>query len=206
MTTHTWPADRDMKPEIVVPGVVDRTGLSESPYTGGAVTGEVPFSYRRTLALGWPGTNDHALLQRRVAFLMKIRRAHRVLIPYFPHQAPAGTLRGTPTVTNTTAQGATSIGITTSTSGETVKEGDNLGLVTAIGAQLVTVTADATGSGTALTFSFEPPLRAGVTAGTAVTWNAPTALYMLRDADWAATFRPGEGEPLVVEFVEMWNT
>jgi hypothetical protein len=204
MTTHAWPAERVFVPSIFDAGVIDRTAMSESAYSGAIATGEVPFAYRRTLTVGWPAHPDYAVQQRRVGFLSKIRRAHRVLIPRFPQMEPAGTLRGSPTVTSTTAQGAVSIPVTTSVAGQTVLMGDELGLVTAIGTQVVTVTADATASGTALTVAFEPPLRASVAAGSAVTWNAPTPLFMLAGQEWSATFRAGEAETLAVDFVEVW--
>jgi hypothetical protein len=204
MTTHTWPAGRLFEPQLFTWGATERIGQSESVYTGSIGTGEVPFSYRYTCTVGWPGTNDAKLQQQRIAFLARIRRAHRVRIPNFAHREPAGTLRGTPTVTSTTAQGATTMTVTTSTAGHTVIAGDLLGFTTAIGTQVVTITVGATASGTALALTFEPPLRASVTSGTAVVWDAPAPLFIRASPDFSASFRPAEAEPLAVDFVEVW--
>lgn len=204
MTTHTWPAERLFEPQIFTWGASERVGQSESTYTGAIATGEVPFSYRYACTVGWPGTNDYKLQQQRIAFLARIRRAHRVRIFNFSHREPAGTLRGTPTVAVTAAQGATTLSATTSTAGHTVIAGDLLGLTTAIGTQVVTVTVGATASGTALALTFEPPLRASVTSGTAIVWSAPAPLFIRTSPDFSASFRPGEAQPLAVDFLEVW--
>jgi hypothetical protein len=94
--------------------------------------------------------------------------------------------------------------VTTSTAGHTVIAGDLLGFTTAIGVQVVTVTVGAAASGTALALTFEPPLRASVTSGTAVVWDAPAPLFIRASPDFSASFRPGEAEPLAVDFVEVW--
>jgi hypothetical protein len=204
MTIHTWPPGRLFEPQIFTWGATERIGQSESTYTGSIATGEVPFSYRYTCTVGWPSERDFKLQQQRISFIAKIRRAHRIRIFNFAHREPAGTLRGTPTVASTAAQGATTLAVTTSTAGHTVILGDLLGVTTAIGTQVLTVTASSTASGTALSVIFEPPLRASVTSGTAVVWAAPAPLFVRASPDFSASFRPGEAEPLAVDFVEVW--
>ena len=204
MTTHTWPTERLFEPQIFTWGASERIGQSESTYSGAISTGEVPFSYRYTCTVGWPPARDFKLQQQRIAFLARIRRAHRIRIPNFSHREPAGTLRGTPTVAVTAAQGATTMSATTSTAGQTVISGDLLGLTTAIGVQVVTVTASSTATGTALPLTFEPPLRASVTSGTAIVWSAPAPLFIRASPDFSASFRPGEAQPLAVDFLEVW--
>lgn len=204
MTTYAWPTTEDMAPRIVSFGAIDRTPMSESPYTGAIATGEVPFSYRRKATIGWPGTNDFAVQNKRLAWLMRIRRAHRVTFPNWTQPAPAGTMRGSPVLSSSALQGATAVAITTSGSGETIKAGDWLGVTTAAGVQVVTAVADATGVSTAITLTFEPPLRAAASSSAAVVWNAPSVTWMLADSDWIGEFRPKEGVPLVVDFLEVW--
>ena len=204
MTIYTWPTEQIFEPRFFAWGASERIGQSESTYTGSIGTGEVPFSYRYTVTVGWPAHPDFAVQQRRLGFLAKIRRSHRVRVPNFSHLEPAGTLRGTPVVAAGAAQGATAIGITTSVAGQTVLTGDMLGFTTAIGTQVVTVTADNTASGTALAVLFEPPLRAAVTSGTAVVWAAPAPLFMRASPDLSSTFEPGEAQALAVDFIEVW--
>lgn len=204
MSTYDWPTEKLFVPQMFQWGAQERVGVSESPITGDIDTSEVPFAYRYRITLGWAPTPSYAEQHRRLGFVAKIRRSHRIRIPCFSLLAPAGTLRGTPTVASGAAQGATTVAITTSTSGHTVRIGDLLGLTTAIGTQVVTVVADATASGTALTATFEPPLRAAVSGGTSVDWDAPAPLFILNSPEWAASFRPKEAQPVVLDFLEVW--
>jgi hypothetical protein len=204
MTTYTWPTEQIMVPRVFAWGASERIGRSESTYTGSTSTGEVPFSYRYAVTVGWPAHPDFGVQQRRLGFLAKIRQAHRIRIPNFSYLEPAGTLRGTPVVAASAVQGATAIGITTSVAGQTVLTGDLLGFTTAIGVQVVTVTADNTASGTALAVLFEPPLRAAVTSGTAVVWSAPAPLFVRASPDFSSSFEPGEAQPLAIDFREVW--
>ena len=201
MTTYSWPTEAVLEPQVFAWGANESIGETPSPYTGKAQTGEVPFSYRWRVTLGWPPTSSFAEQHSRMGFAAKIRKSHRVNIPCFSLQAPAGTLRGSPTVTTTAAQGATLIAITP-TSGTTVLRGDLIGLTTAIGIQVVMVTANTDLS--AASMPFEPPLRASVASGSAVTWNKPAPLFRLVSGEWSASFRPMAAEPLILDFVEDW--
>lgn len=204
MSTYTWPSESALIPTTVNFGVVDRTMMAESPYTGGIVTGEVPFSFRRRATIGWSATPDFALQERRIAWLMKIRRSHRVRFWNFRQPVPAGTISGVPTVSGSAAQGSTTIGIQLETSNQTVRMGDWIGLPTSAGIQVVTCVADAQASGTALSMTFEPPLRAAATVGGSVTWNAPAPLWMMASTDWMSDAGPRRAEPLIVDFIEVW--
>jgi len=208
MTTYAWPTTNEFVPQTFQAGAVERIAESVSPYTGGRTTGEIPFSYRRRYSMAWAPAVDFAVQARRVAFVMKIRRSHRVLIPNFAFArnayAPFGTLRGSPVVAAQAAQGATTIAITTSTAGQTLLAGDEVGFVTSIGTQVVTAVANATAAGTAMTLTFEPPLRATVSAASAVTWSRPTPRFILASAEWSASFRPKEAQPIALDFLEDW--
>jgi hypothetical protein len=91
---------------------------------------------------------------------------NRLQMPYWGRLAPVGTLRGSPVINANAAAGAEQVQITAN---GTVKRGDILGIL----GQIVMMTADASPSGGVMTVSFQPALRAAVTVGTAVTWNAP---------------------------------
>lgn len=209
MSTYDWPTERIFVPQQFAWGATERIAEAPSGYTGANVTGEVPFAYRYRVSVAWAPASDMAVQMQRIGFAAKIRRSHRIRIPHFGFArsgfVPYGTLRGTPTVASTAAKGAASISVTTSTSGHTVAIGDLLGLTTSAGLQVVTVTAAAAASGTALTVAFEPPLRAAVSGGSSVTWSKPAPTFMLAGSDWSASFRPGEASPISLEFVEMWS-
>lgn len=207
MSVYDWPTDEAYRPQSFTWGAVERIGEAISGYTGAVQTREVPFSYRYKVSMTLRPTTDFAVHAARLGFLAKLRRAHRVRIPHYGFErnafAPYGTLRGTPTL-SAAAQGATSIGATTSTAGHTVKQGDLLGITTTAGVQAVTVTANATASGTAITIAFEPPLRAAVSGGASLVWNKPMPTFMLATPEWSASYRDGVGEPVPLEFIEVW--
>jgi hypothetical protein len=91
---------------------------------------------------------------------------NRLQMPYWGRLVPTGTMRGSPIVNANAASGSEQVQIT---SNGTLKRGDLIGIL----GQLLMVTADASPSGGLMTISFQPALRAAVTVGTAVTWNAP---------------------------------
>lgn len=205
MSTFDWPTTTLYKPQTFGWGYEARMPHFEAPLTGSIDQGIIPFAAKYTAMVGWPGTPDLALQQRRLGLLMLIATGNRVRFPNFSHLAPAGTMRGNPVVASTVAQGGDAITLTTATSGETLYRGDLVGLVTANGVQVVTVTTElAVGTGTALTFSFKPNLRAQVSIGTSATWNAPAPTWFIPNPKWLATFRPKSGEPLAVDFMEIW--
>jgi hypothetical protein len=208
VTTYAWPSTGEFVPSSFEYGLLERVGQSESTYTGAIGTRAIPFAVRRRYLLTLPATNNYAVHQRRIAFLHQIGRANRVTIPNWNFGrngfAPFGTLRGTPTVTSSTAQGATSIAITTSVASQGLLAGDEVGLVTSAGLQVVTATANATAAGTALTLAFESPLRGTVAPGSAVAWNKPAPTFIQSSSSWSAIARPKLGEPISVELIEVW--
>jgi hypothetical protein len=105
---------------------------------------------------------------------------------------------GTPVVAYSVAQLANTCTIRCF-AGKTVLAGDMLG----IGGQLVRVMADATADGNgALALEFQPRARAAWTPHQAVTWNKPTANFMLRAGDgvpfsWAPGMSSGASFDLI---------
>lgn len=141
---------------------------------GRAFTRNLPGA-RWVATLTVPDDTVQYLTERRQleALLVSLRGGHkRLRIWHLLTPLPLGTLSGTPTVTTTTAAGATSIPITGT---GTVWRGDRL----QFGAtgQRVMVMADATLSGSV---TFEPALRAQVSAGVAVVYDKPTTDFILR--------------------------
>lgn len=137
------------------------------------------------------------LVERRQleALFVSLRGGHkRLRIWHLLTPLPLGTVSGTPTVTTTTAAGATSIPITGS---GTLLRGDRI----KFGAtgQRVMVMADATLSGSV---TFEPALRAQVSAGVAVVYDKPTTDFILRTPENMFTSRRVELPGFTVELVE----
>ena len=115
---------------------------------------------------------------------------------------------GAPFVRSDMAQGANA-GTVQTLAGKTVRAGDMLGLGVpgASGYQLVRIMADATANGAGLlSIEFQPRVRASsISQGTAVTWAAPTANFMLKSADGVPTsWVPGYAEGASFEGIEVY--
>jgi len=117
---------------------------------------------------------------------------------HFVRPVPRGTMRGSPTLSATAAQGASSIAITGGTASGTLLAGDMLG----VGGLLLMVAADVTlnGSG-AGTVSIVNRLRSAQSSGASVTWNAPTAPFRLVSTP-SITYVPGMAEAIDLDLVE----
>jgi hypothetical protein len=141
--------------------------------------------------------------------LMRLRGGINHLAVYdIAQPAPVGTARGSIVLTGTTNAGdvdATISGGSPATG--TLKMGDWLQIGTGLGSQLVTVTADVTLSGGAGTVLFEPPLRTGYAAGTAVVWDKPVAHYkMLSDApSWGYVAGAFLMNGFEIDMMEQWQ-
>ena len=204
MSAYDWPlADADFALESFQPRIIRRVGQSESGYTGRRQYRSVPFTARWSFVLTIPDQTYEARA-KVIGFLEKCARPNQIRVPLFHFQAPAGTLRGTPTVASTGAQGARSLAVTTSVSGQGVKQGDLLGVTTAVGPQVLTMTADANAAGTALTLAFESPLRAQVTSGTAVVWNAPRVTCVLAEDIDSLFAASNHSRPMTIALEEDW--
>lgn len=163
---------------------------------GRAFTRNLPGA-RWVAALSIPDDTVQYLTERRQleALLVSLRGGHkRLRIWHLLTPLPLGTISGTPTVTTTTAAGATSIPITgtgTLLRGDRIKFGAS--------GQRVMVVADATLSGSV---TFEPALRAQVSAGVSVVYDKPTSDFILRTPE---NMFPARGKDLpgfTVELVE----
>lgn len=83
--------------------------------------------------------------------------------------------------------------------GRTLRAGDPLG----INGQLVRIMADATADGAGqMTVEFLPRMRSAVAAGAVVTWDRPTATFMLRAAGVPTTWRPGLHDAVSLDLIE----
>ena len=86
------------------------------------------------------------------------------------------------------------------TVGATLKAGDMLGL----GSHLLQVADDATAVGTVITVNLLPRVRETVAAGAAITWDKPTAQFMMPADSAAITYRPMMAEGVALDLVEVW--
>lgn len=121
--------------------------------------------------------------------------------------APVGTMRGTMVLDSDAAQGATQLVIDggVGEAGETLKQGDMLGLGSGTTQQVMMVTADATANGSGvITVDIQPPLRNAFSAGASVTWDKPKALFRRTNAesgwDYSGTYASGFSLALIEDW------
>lgn len=205
MTTIAFPAlTNEVAPGSMTWGQRSNSRVHLSPLSGSVQTVELPGA-RWALSARFPvlrGT-DLGLMQ---AFMAQLRgQANRFTVHDWSAPQPRGTMRGTLTTSGTTAQGATSITITggAGQAGTTWLAGDKF----AVGGEVKIVAANATANGSGVvTVTFEPPLRAAVSSGAAVTWDRPAATFMLAQTSWQVEYdnaRPRIGS-LSFDAVEVW--
>ena len=128
----------------------------------------------------------------------------------FGNPIPQGTANsGSWTMNATATAGATSmqINLGVGNAGKTLLKGDWVGVnQSAISRQLLHVQSNATADGSGIiTISFKPFLRVGVTSGTSVVYNQPTALFRRSGADtqWSHDGAVRGGYSL--DLVESWE-
>lgn len=73
-----------------------------------------------------------------------------------------------------------------------------------LGGQLLMVTSDAVASGGSITVGVTPPLRAARSIGAAVTWDKPTALFLLAAPETRATWQAKVSPGISVDLVEVF--
>jgi hypothetical protein len=138
------------------------------------------------------------------AVLMQLRgRTNQLALWNMGRPVPLGTMRGTMTL-GTTAQGATSLAISaTGQAGKTLTAGDYLGVGSGLTQQVVMVTATATADGSGnITVTTEPPLRNAFTAGSAVTWDHPCALFRRKSSTAQWDYEPKIVSGLLLDLLE----
>lgn len=159
-------------------GLQANVQIRTSP-TNGVISTSVLPGVRYLIRIVLRGNTDASDLQPDVeAFLAGLEgQTHRAAIPHLHRLVPRGTLRGTP-VSGGADRGARSMDII-GASGATLRAGDMLGVMTAVGQRVVMVRS-ATGSGT-IAITFAPTLPAAVLAGSPVVWNAPAVVCIMTD-------------------------
>jgi hypothetical protein len=141
------------------------------------------------------------------ALMMQLRgRTNQVSLWNFGRPVPKGTMRGTMT-TAAAAQGATAMTITASgQASKTLLAGDFLGVGSGLTQQVVMLTADVTSNASGvIAVSFEPPLRNAQSAGAAVTWDRPKALFRRTESIAGWDYEPGTVKPMTISFLEDWR-
>lgn len=204
MTTFAWPTNDDAftlsamtwKPRLL-------SNSSESPLNGDVQTVSRPGSRWGMVLTLWP--QSWAQRKRVLAFLERLNgQEHRISIADPTARSPQGTiaLSGV-TVQSTAAQFAEQITLANCGAGATLLRGDWLKFSTG---QAVKAITDHTANGSGvMTVGFRHMLRAAVSAGSAVTTNEVTALYVLADPNWSAGYSGSNAEAFSIELMEVFS-
>jgi hypothetical protein len=199
MSTITWPSTDIFKPATFEIALRSNVLISTSPLSGAIQTVELPGA-RLVIVMTLDPVEWAEQAEREALFAQIAGQANRVALWHMVRPAPRGTMRGSPTLSATASAGATSLSIST-TSGATVLKGD----MVKIGSQLVQSTTDATADGAgAMTLPIAPMVRTTVASGQAVSWDAPTATFISTQSELRVGYRPGIGEAISLEFVEVF--
>ena len=202
MTTYAWPNTRDFLPRSAEWRIVDPNQRSnDSPLSGYSQTVSMPGA-----KWGWVlefGHHDDARREAIEAFLLRLSgRQHRISLWDLKRPRPRGTCNlGGVTLQASAAQFAETLQLTGCGAGRTLLAGDWIGLATG---QVVRTVADATANGAGqMTVEVRHMLRTAAAAGSAVTLDRPSALYVRTDSNLAMPRQPGRAQPeFTVEFVE----
>lgn len=198
MATYNWPAT--MIPQRAAIGSQGSGVQFKSPFNGTLQSVEF-VAERWILSVTLPPKfRDNAGAVE--AFFMRLRGGvNQVTAWHFARPVPVGTMRGSPTLSSGVSRGGTSLPITGGTAGGTLKAGDMLGA----GGQLFMVAEDITlnGSG-AGTVQIVHRVRATIGSGAAVTWDKPTANWVM--PAWVSSFvhTPEVMEGVSLDFEEVW--
>jgi hypothetical protein len=190
-----------MWPSQVEFALVEAGAQSISPYNGAVESiSYVAERWRMGITLPPALTKDG---YARQAFLRKLGLGkNRVRLgPYLWGQnVPQGSLRGAPVLTSTAARGASTLIVTTAI-GSTLKAGDFVGC----GGQLFEVSDDCADSAGTMTIPVTNRVRANIGAGSAVTWSAPTAEFILPAASVPFINSRAILQSVTLDFIESWG-
>jgi len=225
MTTYAWPGWKVSSFEM---RVVPNTRVFNSPFNPASAQVVDLLGELWQVMIELPPRTSPVDGAAREAFFDRLRGpVNRISLWNLRFPAPQGTLRdgatasvvngslaavtvvnaslavvtvvyGTPVLVNALAQFASTATIS-HIAGRTVRAGDMLG----INSQLVRVMADATADGAGrMTIEFLPRMRAAAAAQTVITWDRPTATFMLRADGVPTTWRPGLHDAASLDLIE----
>jgi hypothetical protein len=180
MAAITLPTTRGFVPSEFVLTLKSNFSESRSPYSGYLQTVENAGSAYWTARIVWPArsTASESYAAAIEGLVHRLRsRVDTLSVWDIRRPAPLGTMRSSPVLNGNVAQYGSTIGIRSVAGGATLLAGDKIG----IAGQLHTVTQDATanGSGVFSGVTIDPPVRAYRGDGTVITWDKPTANFVL---------------------------
>lgn len=188
MSDYNWPTGSAWLPRRFQMRTNSNTRTFSSPYTQGLqVVDLLADFWSATLDMS-PGT-DPKIGGQIEAFFDRLKGAsNRIILWNLRRPAPLGTMRGSPTLGAAVAQLANTATLSAA-AGSTLLAGDMIGF----GGQLVRIMADATANGSGvMNIEFAPRARAAIASGLPVSWDKPTANFILVSNGAPVDWTPGE--------------
>ena len=204
MTTFAWPttdlAFSQLSSMVWKPRTLSRA--SESPLNGDVQTVSRPGSRWGLSLTFFPQT--WAERRRVIAFLERLNgQENRISFIDPTNPSPQGTI-ALSGVTLNVAVGQFSQVLTLANcgAGATILRGDWL----KVGSQAVKCVQDATADGAGvMAVSVRHMLRAAYASGTSVTTNNVSALYILADPNWTASYNGSHADPFAIDLIEVFS-
>lgn len=183
-------------PESIEWGCLKRAIQSRSPTTGATESIEFP-AERWQISVTYPPRQHRVAGLAEAFFSRVVGGVDRVRVYNFRRPVPWGTMRGTPTLAATVTRGAQSLTINTT---GTLEAGD----LFKIGDQLFQAMDDAAPVGGVLTVQLVQRVRGTLTAGAAVQWDRPTALFIIPATINRSSFSDGLMNRFTQDFDEVF--
>lgn len=196
MATHDYPAD--LAPQTLEWRSIKAAVQHRSPFNGGVEAVEFP-GERWAVSLAMPtwGARSPKAALAEAFFARLAGGTERVRLGHALRPVPLGSMRGAPVLAESVVRGALELKITTPGS---LRAGD----LFKVGGQLFQAFSDCTSGGGLLTVPLVQRVRASLSAGAAVLWDHPTALFVLPALTAAAGYAPGMASPVAVDFEEVF--
>ena len=174
-----------------------RSIVSRSPITGATETIELP-AERWQVSLTFPPMSSDGSGLAEAFFSRVVGGVERVRLYDRNRPVPMGTMRGSPTLATAAARGDRVLNINTT---GTLRAGDRF----KVGNQLFQAFADAAPSGGVLTVKVVQRVREALASGAAVSWDRPTALFILPATSNRVVFSGGVMQSMTHDFDEVFS-
>lgn len=188
----TW-----LKPQSMVWTSKKRGVQSRSPTTGSVEAIEFP-AERWQVSVTYPARLKNDGGPAEAFFARMVGGVERLRVYNFVRPVPRGTMRGTPTLSAAIARGDRQIAIITT---GTLEAGDFF----KVGNQLHQAFKSAQPSGGVLTVQTVHRVREAASAGAAVQWDRPTALFIIPSDSSSVAYVPGAMDSFAHELDEVFS-
>jgi hypothetical protein len=203
MSVITWPGYRVSR---MIWRKANQAAMFKSIFGSQSLTGSAPLT-----EVSITGVAESRAIARQIQATIDLLDGYKNQLALWNVElpAPAGTMRGTMTLSAAAAQGVSTLSITAGATqaGKTLLAGDCIGLGSGPTQQVVRVASDAVADGTGLiSVSLNIPLRNAFALSAAVTWDKPAALFRLASIFQGMNFGIDGADAWSIDLREDWRS